>query len=510
MDRFPFPSWKQESLCPTPGIANPDCPGLFFTQEAHIVDAMKKSLDAIWTPSRYTMPVNQGQLVQARLTNEAFSMTTPRVTSLAEAALPAAPRVDPVSLKALSRDIAAGEAGLPGTNPTDVAPRDRRAGGREANSVDDECSLLSGAVASGGGDGKSVKQPSERSEEADCKKGRPRGDSKGAANMLGASQGTKPSLSPSNVSVPHGGDGKVSSRNPPKRPRRGERYGLGDEESGESPRPRQDVHVEERALNGNRQRTDVLGDDDDVLGQFGGARTHTNKAKERLRVSDTLGKGNRESTSKEGVSDGADGTSSKGVDTGGDGAGANGRLGDTLAFDLTAILAGSRSASRRKRKRDHRNASAYSFSGSLSGGASAEEADSKAAARVFSRVLHKVHGVVIRVVRCCFTGILDRRHYRLYFLCVAVRCHPEFGYACKIMRAEEVRSYALGILALLRSAYPSSIPTSRSFGDSGVLFPRLRFTGALHEDARRRSVQPGLHHMPSRLGPIHSRPARLR
>lgn len=61
-----------------------------------------------------------------------------------------------------------------------------------------------------------------------------------------------------------------------------------------------------------------------------------------------------------------------------------------LAFDVQSILRGCRRASRSKSKRDARNASAYSFSAQLSGSASANDQDCNAAARAFSRVLHKV------------------------------------------------------------------------------------------------------------------------
>lgn len=61
-----------------------------------------------------------------------------------------------------------------------------------------------------------------------------------------------------------------------------------------------------------------------------------------------------------------------------------------LAFELSSVLDGCREASRLKRQRDLKNASARSFSGKLSGTASAEDPDSKAAACAFSRVLRKV------------------------------------------------------------------------------------------------------------------------
>ena len=74
--------------------------------------------------------------------------------------------------------------------------------------------------------------------------------------------------------------------------------------------------------------------------------------------------------------------------------------GGTLAFDMQSILGGCRRASRLKRKRDSRNASAHSLSGELSGGG-AEHQDSKAAERAFSRVLNKVGSAVVGYLVAC-------------------------------------------------------------------------------------------------------------
>ena len=40
-----------------------------------MVDRLKKALHELWAPSRYTIPVNQGQLTQARLTDKAFTLS---------------------------------------------------------------------------------------------------------------------------------------------------------------------------------------------------------------------------------------------------------------------------------------------------------------------------------------------------------------------------------------------------------------------------------------------------
>lgn len=145
-----------------------------------------------------------------------------------------------------------------------------------------------------------------------------------------------------------------------------------------------------------------------------------------------------------------------------------------LAFELSSVLEGCREASRLKRQRDLKNASARSFSGNLSGTASAEDPDCKAAARAFSRVLRKV-------------------------------------FTCMIVYVRE----RVPVIALKSTFVPSTL---QLFVDSrqvlfwwvGCLLLFCPAAGALHADACCWTIQLGVHHLSLGRRPVYIRSACLR
>lgn len=316
-----------------------------------MLDCLKTALHKLWESSRYTIPVNQGQLVQGRLTEGARAFTLQDTAAAKSPPAPTAPaagasRVGIVSPGPLE-DLVAEEAasvdqdevrpasgGLSETQAI-KKPADDQAmkASRESSSGDSEvrgAGVEQGAGASGGGDGKrrarDVRAAATPTRSLDTSKGeagdRPQSTSHRVVESDRASQ-----------------DGAINSAT-----------------TGSSVDANE--YASERKWRGGGG------------GGIGGAPIGAERTP-------TLAGGIAGASAKR-----AGGPANSRARTGGVSCA-------PLAYDMQSILGGCRRASRLKRKRDARNASADSFSAKLSG-CGAKDQDSKAAARSFSRVLRKV------------------------------------------------------------------------------------------------------------------------
>lgn len=315
----------------------------YFLQEAKVLDCLKTALHKLWESSRYTIPVNQGQLVQGRLTEGARAFTLQDTAVAKSPPAPAAPaagasRVGVVSPGPLE-DLVAGEAASVGQD--EILPASGRrsetlaskkpADGQATEAPGESCSggsevrgagvdIVAGANVSGDGkrrprDARAATTPTRSLDAAKADGDRPQPTSHRVEESDGASQDSASNSATTGSSV----DANEYAH---------ERKGRGGAPMG-------------------AERT---------LSQTGG-------------IADASASGTGRSSNSRARTGGVPCA--------------------PLAYDMQSILGGCRRASRLKRKRDARNASADSFSAKLSG-CGAKDQDSKAAARAFSRVLHKV------------------------------------------------------------------------------------------------------------------------
>lgn len=307
-----------------------------------MLDCLKTALHELWESSRYTIPVNQGQLVQGRLTEGARAFTL-QDTAAKSPPAPAAPagasRVGIVSPGRLE-DLVAGEA--VSVDQDEVLPASGRVSETRASKEP--------------ADGQAMKTPRES-----CS---------GAREVLGA--GVEQEA--------HGKgdeDGKRCARDAraataPTRSLNPAKINAGD-------RPKSASHRVEESDEASQDSANTAA----TTGSSVDASEYTSERESR---GGTPTGAERTPTQTAGIA----GASAK---RRGDSTSLRARTGGVpclpLAYDMQSILGGCRRASRLKRKRDARNASADSFSSKLSG-CGAKDQDSKAAARAFSRVLHKV------------------------------------------------------------------------------------------------------------------------
>lgn len=316
------------------------------------MDSLKVALHKVWESSRYTIPVNQGQLVQARLTDRAFTLQD----------IPAkSPPVPPVS----AGDSRVGL--VPPAPVEDLVGED--ADSAELNDGRHACDRAAKTLTN------LSKQPPNDSVVHTSRDRR-------RSSTVAQGTGTKHVAS---------ADGEEDD----KRCARDSDVGAGQERSPDSVegedvdgQPSASHHVEESE--GTSQDTASIpattgcsAEADDVAVEGKGLVVDVGDTPSRT----VSGGGGA-------VAKGARGASS-----------VRARAGrapcPTLAYDMQSILGGCRKASRLKRKRDARNASADSFSAKLSG-CGTKDQDSMAAARAFSRVLHKVGRVPgCDAVDCC-------------------------------------------------------------------------------------------------------------
>lgn len=303
-------------------------------QEAKILDSLKVALHKVWESSRYTIPVNQGQLVQARLTDGAFTLQdTPGKSPPVPSAPAGASRVGlvspaPVEDKHLVREEAdsaqlndgrthANASKEPPNDSVAYTSRDRRSSSTETQGT----GTKRVASADGHEGGKRCARDSD----------------------MGAGQ----ERSPDRV------EGEDVDGQPSTSHHVEESEGASQSTASISAATGCSAEADGVAVTGNGLVVDVDDTPSRTVSRSGGT-----------------------------VAKGARGASSIRARTGPASC-------PTLAYDMQSILGGCRKASRLKRKRDARNASADSFSAKLSG-CGTKDQDSMAAARAFSRVLHKV------------------------------------------------------------------------------------------------------------------------
>lgn len=325
-----------------------------YSQEAKVLDCLKTALHKLWESSRYTIPVNQGQLVQGRLTEGvgAFTLQDTAAKSPPPPATPAgASRVGIVSPGPLE-DLVAGEAAS--ADQDEVLPASGRLSEMQAGK----------GPANGQVTKKSLKSCSGASEvqEAGAKGGE---DEKRCARDARSAVAARPTRSLDPAKREAGDRPQATSH------RVEESDGASQDSAGNPATTGSSVDANEYAI----EREGRGG------GAMGAERTPAQTG-------------------------GTAGASAKGA---GGAPNLHARSGVPclpLAYDMRSILGGCRRASRLKRKRDARNASADSFSAKLSG-CGAKDQDSKAAARAFSRVLHKVGCVR---VACCQSSTNKTHH----------------------------------------------------------------------------------------------------
>lgn len=365
------------------------------------MDQLKQALHELWAPSRYTIPVNQGQLVQARLTDGAFTVRDVPIKSPAPPTLGATPRVSIVSPEPL-QDLAA-TAEVPPPDEDEILPVSGRGNKSRASKG------VGGGVIEEISEGRAGAGEAGSDEEV---RGLRNGNENGSdAHGIAAATSPLPlvqkgqgnalplALADGDSAVASDGDGDQQTPKPSSAHKRR----LVDERGGT---------VQQRTV-AAEIKADTAGDTDTdkgVEGKISRAGPENldmqGSGASRSRSSESRGGGATEAGGSQGdaTPNAGAGTNSSPIEvtevsaarTGG----ADGASAAPLPFSMQGILAGCRKASRLKRKRDARNASAYSFSGKLSGRASADDQDSNAAARAFSRVLHKVGGVCGFVVYC--------------------------------------------------------------------------------------------------------------
>lgn len=306
-----------------------------------MLDCLKTALHKLWESSMYTIPVNQGQLVQGRLTEGARAFTlqdTPAAKSPAPPAPADASRVGLVSPGPVE-DLDAGEAvsvdydKVPPASGklSETHASKERGGGQVMITPGESCSGASearGAVAKQGAGAE--------------------GGEDGARCARDARAATAP----------------TRSLDPAKRDAGGQ--------------PQSTSHAIEESDGASQ---DSACNNSSTPGGSVDATENADERKGRRRAPMVAESGPTQARGTAGASaKGTGGSSNSRARTGG--------VPLPLAYEMQSVLDGCRRASRLKRKRDARNASADSFSAKLSG-CGAKDQDSKAAARAFSRVLHK-------------------------------------------------------------------------------------------------------------------------
>jgi len=422
------------------------------------LDCLKVALHKVWESSRYTIPVNQGQLVQARLTDRAFTLQdTPAKSSPAPPAsggasriglVPAAPVEDLVGEEAGSTRLkegrhASGRAAEthaiaskePPNDSVAHTPRDRRSSATETQGT------VTKQIASSDGDEGGTR----------CARD---------SHVGGGQERSSDSVEGEDV------DGQPSTS------QRVEESEGGSRDSASTPATTGcNAEADDVAVRGNGLFVDA--DDTPSRTVSGGI--------------DAVAKGARGASS------------------------VRARAGrapcPTLAYDMQSILGGCRKASRLKRKRDARNASADSFSAKLSG-CGTKDQDSMAAARAFSRVLHKVGkfsgcDAMIGCTASQGDGLFQHAS-RISSLKPFVKFSS--SNQCCSHERPTFRSRVTPLLTCVGQAPDPSLVHPRP----SIAQPVLSSTaGALYSDACRRPIQPGLHDMPPGLGSLHLGPARL-
>ncbi|CAM9544259.1 unnamed protein product [Ectocarpus sp. 6 AP-2014] len=361
----------------------PDKREIFMTGEAEVLDCLKTALHKQWESSRYTIPVNQGQLVQARLTDgAAFTL---RDTTTATSPPPPEARGGASSVGVVS----------PGPLEDHVAAEEASVGKGEVEPVSGECSKNQGTKdrvevvetrrESGGGATDSRESEGMKRE----RRTKSAEDRKRRTRDFGAPAGAMQSLNPVRS---EGGDRQRSTS--PSNPKRHRGvFAESDDGVGEgraSGKAAASVDGDKAGSSvqatqgGNATPAKDHGDADGGSRQRSPEGTQGPKEPPPERDS-SVRVGHAPASAEGGKTPGARRQTSSGAAC------------QPLAYDMRSILGGCRRASRLTRKRNARNASADSFSAKLSG-CGAKDRDSQAAARAFSRVLHKEHFTQMRVV----------------------------------------------------------------------------------------------------------------
>ena len=371
-----------------------------------MVDRLKKALHELWAPSRYTIPINQGQLTQARLTDKAFTLQdAPAVKSPPAAAVRGTSRPRIVSPGVLE-DLAASTVDASPLEHDGVLP----VSGRARTSRASESAAAAAATAgerlveeprddghaethvrwSGSGTGVGREGGAEGSEEENGGVHSPDVVPAPKESPDQARRG-EPSVTSGDALSLHTPDGRGQEQTP-KRSFTPQSRAV---EICELSKPAAAVASQDAATVGGRRRGAGAGADSPGQGEPESEAGRSSRKKNRRDGATQSGGGSRTEAV---TSDGGNGATAapSGEVTGArsehtSAVGAPPASSGALAFDMQSILGGCRKASRLKRKRDSRNASAHSFSGKLSGGG-AEHQDSNAAERAFSRVLNKVSG----------------------------------------------------------------------------------------------------------------------
>lgn len=352
-------------------------------QESDVIDRLKNALHQLWAPSRHTIPLNQGQLVQARLTDGAFTVKDASAVSPSPPSLDAAPRVGIVSPETPG---GLSPVDLPFVDDHGVVRASSEAAARRSKkqSADDDAAVPGESIlGANSGDGISSRE-ARSARKSDWR----RGD---VETWVKHSALSGDDLEPSST------DGRPTKRLATTEIRRveGDREDvvIGDESTmtvsgAHTERMRQKAGQQRKETAQREAKAPLARNTNDPPR---GARAANGEPRTDAAVRNWADETNVSSTEVH------DETGTRGV--------GNLAVSGPLAFDLSRILMGCRKASSMKRKRDARNAKAYSFSAKLSGRASADDQDSKAAARAFSRVLHKV-GNFLRAVRDCLPPTL--------------------------------------------------------------------------------------------------------
>lgn len=384
-----------------------------------MVERLKKALHELWAPSRYTIPVNQGQLTQARLTDKAFTLQdAPSVKSPPAAAVGGTSRPRIVSPGVLEDLAAAATVDAPALDHDDVLPvsgraRTSQASKRAAAATGDDDERVveeprddghAGTRVRGAGSGTGIRREggAEASEEGN--------DGVDGPDVVPALKGSPDQARREESSVISGdalplptADGRRQEQTP-KRSSTPKRRAV---ESCEVSKPATGV-VSQGAATGDGRRREARAGEDSSSGH-GEVESEAERSSRKKNRRDGATKSGGSSRTEAVTSDGGNGatTSPAGGVSAAVGTPTAAPPGGALAFDMQSILGGCRKASRLKRKRDSRNASAHSFSGKLAGGG-AELQDSKAAERTFSRVLSKVGGAVVGCLVACPGGERER------------------------------------------------------------------------------------------------------
>lgn len=357
-----------------------------------MIDCLKTALHELWAPSRYTMPLNQGQLVQARLTDRgAFTL---------QQEVPAAKSSPPPTLVNGIRVGVASPVGLEDLAATEDSPSvDDDEGfpgpGKKRARASSQSSRRS-AVGDGDDGDETVAGSSDAGVDRDAKSPRTEKRAGGVGARASGDDDTTVASSaegqPAKKRLSTIQQGRLVEEDDGGGGGSGERKKSGDGNSSSN-----SAVAAGRAAGQARGTTRQSRDrgPTKTTREEGGSATAQQDGGTAAKVVVSSAEGTPGSPME--LADAASGSARGGA------ARASPPGGGSLAFDLPGILAGCRRASRSKRKRDERNASAYSFSGKLSGRASAEDQDSKAAARAFSRVLHKVGGAFFFPCYMCIT-----------------------------------------------------------------------------------------------------------